>query len=679
MDDSEEEVAHVAVRDITSILRVGVRVAGFQFDGSIMEHPEFLITTHVVFQCRQFGGRALETHWQVYRTFHEFQGLDAQLRHAFPLLMANIRAPREHKRRTLLRLHKTRGFLGRRCQELDAYLAALLGHSSLRLSRFMDPRAPLVLRCFCNFDAGFGRGGVAFQAHPLESCVLCLDRVAETRESLADQRALDQVAGADAAVKSQESELQQQQAMRERWRAERTRATGSRYDELEANLLDDRARNMAMCLKFECACQYSSLHVTQSKMARILQQRGLRQAYRPREGGATALTCVLFALQQYNDLDKRLFDAMTGFSAKGADAVRDEQLAQGSAVLRQALAHYGLLHVHVLEARLRTSAVELKKKLHAFKSAHHHRVGALELLLLSSMLDLSITLVTNDHDGSAQRIEPLGAAAGLAPIRRGGRLALTLGYLLPTIFNVNGFYVLAEPAGPDKLPLPRVLSWRPAHQAVGDSTEEEPKAATGDEVALAAAREEPWALSEEEEDDDDDDEDDDDDDDVDKDEDDDDDDVTSTAAMEAETRQRRRQRRRRRMWLGVEEMERRLIDAIDAQMRSELAWLAPFDHDVAETLNKAILDAVWDDCQHNPNLFHLFQRQARQFGKARTSASFFFQYLEVAFGVEGAAYLVDFLLHVLPEEALRKQLLRARWLRLRRHLVKRVSPPGMFP
>lgn len=644
MDDGEE--TSVAVRDITAILRVAVNVAGFQFDASIMEHPEFLIATRVVFQCRQFGGRALETHWKVYRSFHEFQGLDAQLRAAFPLMMVNIRPPRVHKRRTLLRLHKTRKFLGRRCQELDAYLAALLNNSSLRLSRFMDPRAPLVLRCFCNFDAGFGRGGVAFQPNQLESCVLCLDNVSETRESLADQRALDQVADADAAVKSQEWELQQQQLQRERWRHERLRSAGSRYDELEANLLDDRARNMAMCLKFECACQYSSFHVTHNKMARILQQRGLKQVYKPREGGATALFCVLFRLQQYNDLDKRLYDAMTGFHAKGADDARHEQLAQGVAVLRQAVANYGLLHVHALEAHLRTSAVELKKKLHAFKAKHHHRVGALELLLLSTMLDLSISLVTNDHEGTEQRIEPLGA--GLQPIRRGGRVHITLGYILPTIFNVEGFYLLAESAAPDELP--RVLSWR-AHQAVGDSTQE-PKPLIGvvrDSFDLAERWEE------------------------------DDEDESGEDEMDAETRRQRRwQRRRRRMWLGVEEMDRCLIEAIDAQLRSELAGLAPFDHDVAEALNKAILDAVWDDCQHNPNLFHLFQRQARQFGKARTSATFFCQYLEVAFGAEGAAYLVDFLLHVLPEEELRKQLLRARWLRLRRQLVKRVSPPGMF-
>lgn len=646
--DADAPPLHVAVRDITAILRVSVRVTGFQFDPSIMEHPEFLLATRVVFQCRQCGGRALETHWQVYRSFHEFQGLDAQLRHAFPLLMHVIHAPRVHKRRTLLRLHKTRTFLHRRSQELDAYLSALLGVSSLRLSRFLDPRAPLVLRCFCNFDVGFQRGRVAFQPHPLESCVLCLDSVAEPspRASQPQFLALDTVADADAAVKSQESELQQQQRMRARWRAERTRASGSRYDELEANLLDDHARNMAMCVKFECACQYSSLHVTHNKMARILQQRGLRLAYRPRDGtvGATALACVLVKLQEYNDLDKRLFDAMTGFSATSSAV--DAQLAQASAVLRHALAHYGLLYVHVLEAHMRTSAVELKKALHAFKSPHQHRVGALELLLLTAMLDLSITLVTNDHNGSTQHLEPL---PGLAPIRTGGRIHVTLGYILPTIFNVNGVYVLAEQAPGDELP--RVLSSR-AHQAVGDSTHELNAGEADDKDARVVS------MSDEADDEDD------------------EDDATSCGAMDAETR---RHRRRRRMWLGVDEMERELIAAIDAQLSSDLAWLAPFDHDVAETLNKAILDAVWDDCQHNPNLFHLFQRQARQFGKARTSASFFCQYLEVAFGVEGAAYLVDFLLHVLPGEELRKQLLRARWLQVRRQLLERVSPPRMGP
>jgi hypothetical protein len=349
--------------------------------------------------------------------------------------------------------------------------------------------------------------------------------------------------------------------------------------------------------------------------------------YRPLEGGATALYCVLYRLQQFNDLDKRLHDALTGFPEKGDTT--HEQLTRGVEILRHALANYGLLHTHALEVEFRMNAVDLKKKLHEFKSRHQHRVGAMELVLLATMLDLSIELITNDHDGTTQRIEPLSQDGMWTPIRLGGRIHLTLGYILPTIFNVNGFYLLAEPVAERSRAVGTVTDVRCRPSSVVNLSDNE-SIVTGAAISESI--------------------------------------VAAPAMLDLETR--------RRMWLGVEEMDRCLIEVIDAQMRSDLAWIGArfFDHDVAETLNKAILDAVWDDCQHNPNLFHLFQKQARQFGKSRTSAHFFFQYLEVAFGMEGAAYLVDFLLHVLPEEELRKQLLRARWFRVRRHLTKRVAP-----
>uniref|UniRef100_K3WDJ7 PX domain-containing protein n=1 Tax=Globisporangium ultimum (strain ATCC 200006 / CBS 805.95 / DAOM BR144) TaxID=431595 RepID=K3WDJ7_GLOUD len=629
MSEQEElDAARVSVRDITAILRVAISVDSFQYDASIMEQPEFLISTLVVFQCQQFGGKQLQTQWRIFRTFDEFQGLDTQLRATFPLLMANIKPPRVHRRRTFFRVSKRKSFLARRCNELNEYLQRLLATSTMRLSRFLDPRAPLVLRCFCNFDAGFGRV-LAFQTNQYESCVLCLDHVADDtieRKSVADRHALSQVADVDASVKSQEWELQQQQMLREQWRTERLRS-GSRYDALEANLLDDRARNLTMCLKFECSCQYSSFHMTHNKMSRILQQHGYHQVYRPLEGGATALYCVLYRLQQFNDLDKRLHDALTGFPEKGDTT--HEQLTRGVEILRHALANYGLLHTHALEVEFRMNAVDLKKKLHEFKSRHQHRVGAMELVLLATMLDLSIELITNDHDGTTQRIEPLSQDGMWTPIRLGGRIHLTLGYILPTIFNVNGFYLLAEPVAERSRAVGTVTDERSRPSSVVNLSDNE-SIVTGAAISESI--------------------------------------VAAPAMLDLETR--------RRMWLGVEEMDRCLIEVIDAQMRSDLAWIGArfFDHDVAETLNKAILDAVWDDCQHNPNLFHLFQKQARQFGKSRTSAHFFFQYLEVAFGMEGAAYLVDFLLHVLPEEELRKQLLRARWFRVRRHLTKRVAP-----
>ncbi|KAF4324300.1 hypothetical protein BBO99_00000219 [Phytophthora kernoviae] len=318
-------------------------------------------------------------------------------------------------------------------------------------------------------------------------------------------------------------------------------------------------------------------------------------------------------LQQFNDLDKRLYDALTGFpptkdnrgqgngalAHEASDALANNhlQLSVGVELLRQTLANYGLLHVHTLERHFRTSAVDLKKKLHEFKSRRMLRVGALELVLLATMLDLSILLITNDHEGSEQQILPL---PGLRSIRQGGRISLALGYILPTLVCVNGFYLLAE----RQLLAPGIML-----------------------------------------------------------------DVKSEEALQLTERQRRC------MWQGVDEMDRRFMVEIERTLSNGTDTFAlAFDFDMADSLNSAILDAVWDDCQHNPNLFYLFQRQARQFGKGRTTARFFMQYLEVAFGLDGASYLVDFLLHVLPEQDLRKQLLHERWMRLHRQLSKRVSP-----
>ncbi|KAF1779396.1 Axin interactor dorsalization-associated protein, C-terminal domain [Phytophthora cactorum] len=346
----------LAVRDVTAILQVRVHVDSSQFDSSLMTQPEFLLATRVVFRSVRHGGTQLQASWRVFRSFHEFQGLDAQLRHAFPQDMKLLAPPPPHRRRTWLRRHRSAKFLAKRCAELNDYLERLLSSPHLRLTRFLDPRAPLVLRCFCNFDRRPSR-------------------------------------------------------MQER------RSDDAKLDELQANLMDDKSRNMAMCTKYECACRVSPF-------------------------------------RQFNDLDKRLYDALTGFPAKGTtendksereatDALANDhlQLSVGVELLRQTLANYGLLHVHTLERHFRTSAVDLKKRLHEFKSRRQLRVGAVELVLLATMLDLSIFLITNDHEGSEQNILPL---AGLRSIRKGGRVSMTFGYILPTLVCVNGFYLLAE-------------------------------------------------------------------------------------------------------------------------------------------------------------------------------------------------------------------------------------------
>lgn len=600
----------LAVRDVTALLQVCVRVDGSQFDASLMEQPEFLLSVSVVLRSVHHGGTLLQAGWRVFRSFDEFQGLDAQLRFAFPQDMKLLAPPAPHRRRTWLRRHKGAKFLAKRCAELNEYLAKLLRSPHMRLTRFLDPQAPLVLRCFVNFDAGLSHADVTVHPNQYESCVLCLDY---RDDDIKDRRTVD--SSEFSALLGEEGRGSGESLGQRRPSRQRELQHSDKLDELQANLMDDKARNLALCTRYECACRVSPFRVTHSKMMRMLRLRRYKQTYAPPEGALTALYCVLFKLQQYNDLDKRLYDALTGFPApkengklalgdaaltrEASDALANDnlQLSVGVELLRQTLANYGLLHVHSLERHFRTSAVDLKKRMHEFKSRRMLRVGALELVVLATMLDLSILLITNDHAGSEQQILPL---AGLRPIRRGGRISLTLGYILPTLVCVNGFYLLAE-----SIPLaPGIL-----------------------------------------------------------------------VDVESEEESRLTDQQKRRMWQGVDEMDRRFMIEIERTLSEATdAFALAFDFDVADSLNSAILDAVWDDCQHNPNLFYLFQRHARQFGKGRTTARFFMQYMEVAFGFDGACYLVDFLLHVLPEEDLRKQLLHARWMRLHRQLAKRVSP-----
>ncbi|CAI5747335.1 unnamed protein product [Peronospora destructor] len=607
----------LALSDVTAILQVRVRVDGSQFDRSAMTEPEFLLSTRVVFRSVRHGGTQLQASWRVFRSFHEFQGLDAQLRHAFPHDMKLLAPPVPHRRRTWLRRHRNTTFLAKRCAELNEYLDRVLSSSHMRLTRFLDPRAPLTLRCFCNFDAGLRTAKATVLPNQFENCVLYLDyrdrdvdvqgRIDETMDS-SEYSALEGVEF-DEEVDEQDSEEQLIEQRRPARRMEE-RSDEARLDEVQANLMDDKARNLIICTRYECACRVSPFRLTHQKMMRMLQLRDLKQTYAPPEGTLTALYCVLYTLQQFNDLDKRLYDALTGFPSEtsngigistqeASDALANDhlQLSNGVELLRQTLANYGLLHVHTLERHFCTAAVDLKKRLHEFKSRRQMRVGTVELVLLATMLDLCIQLVTNDHEGSEQQILPL---AGLRSIREGGRITMTCGYILPTFACVNGFYLLAERT-----------------YVVSDIM---PPALGSEETILT-------------------------------------------------------EQQRRRMWTGLDEMERCFMAEIERIISSEAdAFALAFDFDFADSLNSAILDAVWDDCQHNPNLFYLFHRQARQFGKGHITARFFMQYLEVAFGFESASYLVDVLLHVLPEKDLRKQLRNARWMRLHRQLAKRVSP-----
>jgi hypothetical protein len=573
MSDEFIHGTRIPACDVTSIIKVSVAVEGFQYDGSIMEHPEYLISTSMVFQSKQYGGMHLQTKWTTYRTFEEFQGMDSQLRRSFTSQMSLISTLRVHHFHRFFHLHRRKAFLNRRVTELDHYIHAISKDSSMRLLHFVDPRAPPYLRCFCNFDSGFGYN-VSFRVNQLDGCTLCLDEVQENDQDI--ETSLDDVAFVDLSVKSQENVLKEQQQQRPHWRKRRQR-TDSKFDELEANLLDDRARNMVMCSWYGCACQNASFVSTWKKMQEILASKGYVEKYHPGNEGVSALYCIMYHLQEHGKIK--------GGEVQLRSIQLDEQVGssplsftQSVDFLRESLANYGLLHIDKLATTFRMNCIDLKKKLHAFKNKRNDRVGAIELVILCTMLDMSMKLLTNDHTGTIQDIYPLPQ---YEPIRRGGRIIITMAYLLPNEHYIDGFYSLVE------------------------KNDGEQK--------------------------------------------------TSEYLMGK--------------WLGSHDLDVRMIHQIDELLSDELE--ASYDHTTAEKLNRAILDAVWNDCQHNPNLFHLFQRQARQFGKSRITAAFFLQYLEVAFGVEGAIYLIDFLLHVLPEEELRRQLLRARWQRVRRQLIKR--------
>ncbi|OQR92967.1 hypothetical protein ACHHYP_02994 [Achlya hypogyna] len=94
----------------------------------------------------------------------------------------------------------------------------------------------------------------------------------------------------------------------------------------------------------------------------------------------------------------------------------------------------------------------------------------------------------------------------------------------------------------------------------------------------------------------------------------------------------------------------------------------------AEQLQQAILDAVWDACDQNPKRFQSFQYTSKKYGTTSMPGSTFYTFLERLFRPVGAAYITDFLVHVLPLPAKRQALLQARWASFHTDLmVKRAA------
>ncbi|OWY98285.1 hypothetical protein PHMEG_00030979, partial [Phytophthora megakarya] len=129
----------LVVRDVTAILQVRVHVDGSQFDNSLMTQPEFLLST----RCPTWRNSIASGVASV-PEFSRVSG-HAELRHSFPQDMKLVGSPPPHRRRTWLRRHRSPKFLAKRCAELNEYLDRLLSSPTLRLTRFLDPRAPLVL------------------------------------------------------------------------------------------------------------------------------------------------------------------------------------------------------------------------------------------------------------------------------------------------------------------------------------------------------------------------------------------------------------------------------------------------------------------------------------------------------------------------------------------------------
>jgi hypothetical protein len=123
-------------------------------------------------------------------------------------------------------------------------------------------------------------------------------------------------------------------------------------------------------------------------------------------------------------------------------------------------------------------------------------------------------------------------------------------------------------------------------------------------------------------------------------------------------------------WLSLDEMMVRTLAFV-----IQLNQLTVVENDAqAAALQQGILDAVWEACDQNPKRFQSFQWTSKQYGTTTMSGPDFYQFLEKLFRPVGAAYVTDFLVHVLPVPQKRQALMQARWVRFHTELmVKRAS------
>nr|CCA22041.1 conserved hypothetical protein [Albugo laibachii Nc14] len=646
---------------IAAIIRIDIRVQGYHSDASIMEHPEYILTTTILFRVRHCDSHLYVSTWQTQRSFHSFQTLDAQLRHHFPFQMSRIPTLQLHRSRTLLGMHRTHRFLMRRCMELNTYLNGVIECTSDHLVDLTAGNAPFYFNKFCDFENGFGvhvrvfvpcKGGVEATKRILDetrgkyaswtqasgdttvspilsqgSTIASNYEIWQNNKSVPDLDASINWSEIDSVRDSQTS----RRSFREKWRQCRRhvtllldslRITNEQVPYDPKDTKGSQWNTIKMCDANECSCNSSSYEQTHSEMQQILRKWDCEEVSVSLQT-PTVFACILVQLEKclelcmtqdepqhdsestrkerdtkctlssksvlvrYSSVNgalesqqttlEALYDATNRYNVNLC-AQEQRELTENANTLCEIMVQYGLLHVDQLEAYFQIPEIELKKRLHRFRSTQRTRVGALELILLSTILNIRIDLIINDNaDGTLHEVTPL---PHLRPLREGDLVRVSLGYMLPSRQQVDGAFLITN------------------------------------RIENCKANESAEPL--------------------------------------------------RDQWKGVKSIQNAFITLL-RQLESEAdgsrTGIRQFDSETADMLNASILDAVWDDCQQNPNLFQMFQCQAKDFGKGIVSAKEFIEYLVLAFSTDGAIYLVDFLLYVLPDPNLRRELFLARWQR----------------
>ncbi|RHY85174.1 hypothetical protein DYB37_000800 [Aphanomyces astaci] len=574
----------IRLHDIRTIHKCTVHVHTCRFDASIMEQPEYAISTEMVFACRQYPHMAFQSSWTTWRSFDEFRVLDYQLRQipmhkastpkttpldvvvestapatSLPLFswwrkstptstgtkdvveqhpMVAIAPLPLHRRKRWLFQHKTKSFMVQRQGELEAYLQAVCA-TSLRLLHFLDIHAPPYMRYFCNFDAGFGT-----QLHVTV------------------------------------------------WNPSLGAVETDKLDVLESHLLDDASRGILLCSTYGCKCHFQSLVDGHRNMQAYLTSKHLQIVPWDLPGipedddtscdVRTAYLCLVQELYTIEDMELELASLERLDKLRHKGAIHRMPATAAAEKLRRYMTNYGILHAEAIASHVGMNVIDVKKAFHVAKKPTQVRVGALALQTLATMLNLTIILVTNDHRHTVRTVVPWKSPP---PLVDGPPRHLMWSYLLPTSQYIHGHYRILRSLAPL-------------------SSQMQPKMSQQD-----------WMV-----------------------------------------------------------MDKRFVRSMAHVVENNVITVVDSEDMTAEVLQQAILDAVWLACEQNPKRFQRFQWTSKQYGTSRMPGATFFAFLEELFRPTGAAYISDFLVHVLPLPKKRQALVRARWNRFHSELmIKRAS------